>query len=380
DQNWLVQMELPSGTETGVSFDVATIITPVTGIAGGLCISDAFVPGFYTLAGNMQNEFLFGLELCPAGPVWLSIAPNGGTLSGGGSEDVTATFNTFDMLPGIYNAEIQFTSTPDVGSPVVDVTLTIEGLIPPVNMEMDWECTDVMITWEMPTGGDPDSWNIYRDGAVIGTATPPNMEYMDEMVDPETDYEYHITAVYDGDESSGTAPETMNVPMPEDMEPTDAAAEHTGGLNVQITWMAPEACVAPDEYEVFRDGSSVGTTTDLEFNDVVPTGGVYQYHVVAKYYFGDSDNSNFAFVLVGIEENLADMFEIYPNPASSFVNVKADFTIESYELLNNAGQVIMAERADATSFRVNVAQYENGIYYIKLYTEQGVTLRKIAID
>ncbi|MBN3036650.1 MAG: hypothetical protein JW861_13780, partial [Bacteroidales bacterium] len=65
--NELVQMQLPGGAETGVYFDVGSIIPPTTGIAGGLCIDNAFVSGYYTLAGNMQNDFLWGLELCEDG-------------------------------------------------------------------------------------------------------------------------------------------------------------------------------------------------------------------------------------------------------------------------------------------------------------------------
>ena len=64
-----MQVELPSGTETGVTFNVADVVTPVTGIAGGLAISDEIVPGYWTILGNMQNEFLWGVELCASGPL-----------------------------------------------------------------------------------------------------------------------------------------------------------------------------------------------------------------------------------------------------------------------------------------------------------------------
>ena len=63
-QNVIFQIALPSGVETGVSFDVATVITPVTGIAGGLCISNELVTDAWTIMGMMQNEFIWGLELC----------------------------------------------------------------------------------------------------------------------------------------------------------------------------------------------------------------------------------------------------------------------------------------------------------------------------
>jgi len=62
--NELVQIALPSGTETGLYFDVGSIINPAgSGIAGGLCIDGAFIPGYYSIIGNMQGISLWGLEL-----------------------------------------------------------------------------------------------------------------------------------------------------------------------------------------------------------------------------------------------------------------------------------------------------------------------------
>ncbi|MCD4746239.1 MAG: hypothetical protein K8R58_08060, partial [Bacteroidales bacterium] len=64
--NELVQMELPSGTETGVYLDVSSV-TSCTGMAGGLFIDNCFVTDFWTIAGLCQNDYFWGLELCPDG-------------------------------------------------------------------------------------------------------------------------------------------------------------------------------------------------------------------------------------------------------------------------------------------------------------------------
>jgi len=62
--NELVQIALPSGTETGVYFDVGSIIDPAgVGIAGGLCIDGVFIPDYYSIIGNMQGISLWGVEL-----------------------------------------------------------------------------------------------------------------------------------------------------------------------------------------------------------------------------------------------------------------------------------------------------------------------------
>ncbi len=64
----VVQLELPSGTPTGVVYDYNALGQPAgnTGIAGGLFISDEVVPGSVTIVGVSQGtplDQLFGLEL-----------------------------------------------------------------------------------------------------------------------------------------------------------------------------------------------------------------------------------------------------------------------------------------------------------------------------
>jgi len=131
DQNILIQIELPSGNETGLTFDVATLITPTTGIAGGLCISNALYTGTYTIMGNMQNEFIWGLELCPSGPpattdvgIQSIISPESG-IDLTSTEPVTVIIKNFGTDPQS-NFDIWFEM--DGGGQVVEtITATING-------------------------------------------------------------------------------------------------------------------------------------------------------------------------------------------------------------------------------------------------------------
>jgi hypothetical protein len=288
-------------------------------------------------------------------------------------------FDATDLLPGIYTADINFSTNPDVGSPTVEVELTVEGLIPAINLTGIYNCTDVELSWEMPAGGDPDSWNVYRDGELIGNA--PEMNHGDLLVDPEVEYSYTVTAVYGGEESMPTAPMPMTVPIPDDLEALNTDAVDMGNGTVMFTWEEPDACLAPDEYEVFRDGESIGTTTELEYEDTGLEGGFYEYYVVAHYYFGESGQSTPAYVLVivGVDELNAGQFEIYPNPATDHITVKSDFHVTSIEMLNNAGQVVYTDEVEAAQFNITVSQFERGIYYLKLKTDEGIVLKKIAI-
>ncbi len=69
---------------------------------------------------------------------------------------------------------------------------------PPTNLTASVSENDVTLTWDAPATGTPNSFNIYRDNALLGNTT--NLSYDDFDLTYET-YEYYVTAVYDEGES-----------------------------------------------------------------------------------------------------------------------------------------------------------------------------------
>jgi hypothetical protein len=124
-ENELVQIQLPSGTETGFTLDVATVIPgPVFGAAGGLFTHPNLIYGKWTIGGLIQGEKIWGLELSEA-QTWIGLAPYAGTLGPGESQSMNVLLNAIDLQPGEYNAEIHFISYPEVGTPIIDVKMNV---------------------------------------------------------------------------------------------------------------------------------------------------------------------------------------------------------------------------------------------------------------
>jgi hypothetical protein len=378
----IYQCDLNSITMTGFSYDVAADFPGIAGIGGGLFTVPNIYTGTVSIGGVLQGtpDMFFMYELAPFA-TWLTITPTSGTIAGGENEDMMLHFDATDMLPGYYNAEIHFSSSPDVGSPVVPVEMHVEGLIPATNLTLSFNCTDVQLNWDMPGGATPDSWNVYHDDGTL-MANVTEMTCPDPMVMPEVEYGYYVKAVYAGVESQPTVTEYITLPMPVDLIPS--GIDGTGsGSTATLTWDAPAACVAPDGYNVYRDGVQVNTSlvTDLTFSESGLAAGLYEYYVTAVYYFGESDGSSPTYVLiVGINELNASQFQIFPNPASDFVTINSDFEINDIQVINNAGQVVLTKNVHATNYKINVSKFEHGVYYIKLNTKQGVALRKIAVE
>ncbi|MEZ5195881.1 MAG: GEVED domain-containing protein [Bacteroidales bacterium] len=147
-ENTIVQIQLPSGTETGYTLDVTTKLSGnVWGHAGGMYTHSNLVFGKATLGGLTQGEWIWGLELGDA-PTWLWVNPTSGTLEAGTNEEISVLFDATGMEPGMYEAEIHFTTVPNAGNPIVEVSMIVSGDLfthaiwsPLVN------CTNVNLTW-----------------------------------------------------------------------------------------------------------------------------------------------------------------------------------------------------------------------------------------
>ncbi|MDX5443820.1 MAG: PKD domain-containing protein [Hymenobacteraceae bacterium] len=73
--------------------------------------------------------------------------------------------------------------------------------------------------------------------------------------------------------------------------------------------------------------------------------------------------------------------KIYPNPAQDFLQVEADEAagLTEVTLANAIGQVVMQEKANATSARLRTSELPNGIYFVTLSGAGGSVTRKISI-
>ena len=75
-------------------------------------------------------------------------------------------------------------------------------------------------------------------------------------------------------------------------------------------------------------------------------------------------------------------FEIYPNPSSELINIEsADESIEKVFIYNSFGQIIKEFKIpNANNFQINIANFEKGIYFVKVESKSGVVMKKIVVE
>jgi hypothetical protein len=70
-------------------------------------------------------------------------------------------------------------------------------------------------------------------------------------------------------------------------------------------------------------------------------------------------------------------FAIYPNPAKDVLTVYCSDKISSVEVFNLLGQQVYMAKVGKASTTIDISSLAKGNYVVKLYTDKGVTTKKI---
>ena len=289
--------------------------------------------------------------------------------------EIIVTFDATDIFTTVNEAEINFTTSPDVGSPIVVVEMIVVGFPFVYELETEINCTDITLEWQtLPPGIPADSFRVFKDS--IWVATTFDTSYVDLLVFPETEHFYFVNGYFlNGNISNSTNTEYVTAPMPENLEPQNL--DYTlSGDSITIFWNSPAACINPLGYNVYRDNVLLGFIIDTTFTDVA---GYYEYFVTAVYYFGESDPSN-SIVITGLIENTANSIIIFPNPAQDEIYIRSPFNLKAVELFDNLGKTVHSEKVNSLSYQLKVSHLDPGFYFLKLKTEDELILRKIIIE
>lgn len=86
----------------------------------------------------------------------------------------------------------------------------------------------------------------------------------------------------------------------------------------------------------------------------------------------------------GLTENEKSMFHLVPNPASSYVNIVFDQTIQGgqIEVMNLSGEVVSSKKVDGSKTEVRTDSLSSGVYYVRYTggaTEQKSPVKLVVI-
>ena len=400
-----VQYDINANALTNTTVDISTIdsgVSPSDAMAGGAFATDALVSGKFVVMANSQQQpnHVTILELADAG--WMSVSPASGTIAPNQSTDLTLNFNGSYPV-GDYNANLTISSrNPFVGDTVIPVVFHIVApdCDAPTNLQVvptDYEY--MALTWDAPTDVTGlVEYRIYRNNS-SNYLTSTTTSYDDHV--PAGHYCYYVKAYYEnGDEqclsySTDTVCDDLLRCHPDSMcsirvSMVDSYGDGWNGASIQLS----------SNGEVLTSFTCSSTENDVYY-DVCPgeltftwIAGSYDSECSFMIYNHQNEvaydgstapgsgvfltyNHNCSAPVISVEEAEKDnTVSIYPNPASTMLNVHAE-NYSNVQIINFLGQVVYSANITENDFQINVSNLSNGVYFIRLNGETTTTQKFI---
>ena len=368
-----------TGGDLNFNFNLAAFVIETDGSTGPAI---PITKSFNNNASN--NELASAIEYGVAGDFFKKFSPSESKVLQGyniyrdNSEiDFTiATAYTDEVIsPGSF--EYFVTAMYDEGeSEPSNVVMVFCTPPPPINLIATvFDENNVHLEWEPPPWGSPSSYNLYKDGNLIGNSTNGSAD--DLNLQPGT-YQYCVTALYENDESDCSNIVSVTI---DDIIPPENFAVSVQVNDVLCTWDPIESKDFIG-YRIYRNDEDIsGLITETEYPDNDLLIGTYVYFVKAEYDGGLSGPSDsVTIVITDIEDNSFNNIQIFPNPAKDFVIIKSGYFIEGIAIFNHTGQKVVEKVVENKYVQLNTSGLKPGLYLFKIETRNDIFSKRIIIE
>ncbi|MDY6915601.1 MAG: lectin like domain-containing protein [Candidatus Cloacimonadota bacterium] len=273
-------------------------------------------------------------------------------------------------------------------------TREIAAMTPPSNLNAEVEnIVNVELNWEIENIRSLQEFKIYRNDELIDTVeAEPWLQttYLDDFLEVGN-YQYYVTAVYDGEETdaSNIAEVEINLPAPTSLSATINLS------NIILQWEAPDydKNVQIDHYNLYRNEEIIAEVTTKWYADSEYPEEELVYYVTAIYtdgndYYAESAASNSISINMssnndGITNKKTRVLGNYPNPFNPTTSIH--FYLEKptnnvkWEIYNLKGKLVKSFSLQHLSAGVhnifwngkdkNDKEVSSGIYYYHFQTE-----------
>jgi len=240
----------------------------------------------------------------------------------------------------------------------------------------------IAITWDAPEEGTPIGYNIYRQGSLLNAGILNVRTFTEENITNGI-FVYNVTAVYENNKESFA--EMSNVichftPPQLCEKPANLYGTDDEVCGAIITWSEPETDDTLLRYNIYRNGKKISETLPSvwEYRDENLVNGTYLYKVSALYaHCGESPLTEGVSVTInclGINEIPTPSFNIFPNPTTGNVTFEG-IGLSRVEIYDIQGRKLNEYNA-TNKLQINVNHLNNGIYFVRMYSEKGMAVTK----
>ena len=265
----------------------------------------------------------------------------------------------------------------------------------PYHLMAEMSESDAVLTWE--NGGVvPDyGYIVYKDEQIYGFTT--ELSFVDENI--TVGHCYTVTALNYGGESDHSNETCASAG--DCKGATNFDYEYVGNnYKIKLLWDKPEPGDGLSGYYLFRKQGEDGTYERIKLLGASATNftdntanqqGDYYYRLYAYYSATDctsapasiKDDPNKFYLKVyysptDIEETEKLEMNLYPNPVNHSLKIEAD-CMTHVTVYNQLGQLVYASECDSNSLNINVSDWNEGIYLVKVMTGNGWVSHRVAV-
>ena len=149
--------------------------------------------------------------------------------------------------------------------------------------------------------------------------------------------------------------------------------------NIIVSWDAPQKGT-PSAYDIYVNNILTAENVNgLTHNIAISESGMKSVEVVAKY----DDKTSVGIIdmidfVVNTEENEIENISIYPNPANDFIKLSAGGGhLSAVRIYNCLGMLVEEIEVNANEVEINISNYNTGIYFVNIETENGNIVKKV---
>lgn len=219
------------------------------------------------------------------------------------------------------------------------------------------------------TGTGTITWHYTSTGAVIATGTT----YSTTNTGPSGSV--HTTTIYaQNNDACGASVKSAIVYT---INPKPSISAVTGVTTVCAGQNVDIYTYGANTYTLANNGQTIGSNTFFSFTPTTTTtfsiSGTNSYGCTNSTTFTQNVNT-----CTGTDEELMnDLLRIYPNPAHDLVSIDLPDNNESIITIINAfGEVVLNEKTSAKNVTLKIDSLTNGVYFIKLESEEGASALK----
>jgi hypothetical protein len=248
--------------------------------------------------------------------------------------------------------------------------------------------TSAVATWT--AGGSETAWNVQYKAASATNWTPATVNatsFTMSGLTPNTPYQVRVQAdCGNGSTSLWTEAATFTT-LPDDTpEPCDVPTGLTVSAvtdeSITITW-DDNTNVDSWNIQYSAAGGALNSTTSntnsYTINGLQPE-TAYSVQVQANCSNGNVSEWSSAVTgttTTGIDSWLANSVSLYPNPAKEYVDIRVDgeLNVKMMEVYDVYGKLINTVNVIENPTRLNVSGLANGMYFVRVTTEEGVVTK-----